>query len=130
QLALHETLTGLGKQPRLAIASNLPPRYDFLDPERRVIEDFKSANFTDRDSVLVLDTGTWNQLGEFGNWLKASPLPRAVVDHHRTQDDLGGLQLVDIAAESTGRLAHEIIRALGAKVSPGVANHLFVAMAT
>jgi phosphoesterase RecJ-like protein len=130
QLALHETLTGLGKHPRVAIASKLPPRYGFLDPKRRVIEDFRPANFADCDSVVVLDTGTWNQLGEFGDWLKTSPLPRAVVDHHRTQDDLGGLQMVDVAAESTGRLAHEIIRALGAKVTPTVANHLFMAVAT
>jgi phosphoesterase RecJ-like protein len=130
QLALHETLTGLGKKPRTAIASKLPPRYSFLDPDRTLIEDFRPANFTDRDCVLVLDTGTWNQLGEFGDWLKTTSLPRAVVDHHRTQDDLGGLRLVDVAAESTGRLAREIIKALGAKLTPAVANHLFMAMAT
>ena len=130
QLALHQTLTGFGKHSRVAIASKLPPRYAFLDPTRQVIEDFRPANFADRDSVVVLDTGTWNQLGDFGDWLKASSLPRAVVDHHRTQDDLGGLRMVDIAAESTGRLAHEIILALGAKVSPPVANYLFMAVAT
>ena len=130
QLALHDALTALGKRPRVAIASKLPPRYAFLDPDRKIIEDFKPANFADRDSVLVLDTGTWNQLGDFGDWLKASPLPRAVVDHHRTQDDLGGPRYVDIAAESTGRLAHEIIRALGASVSASAANHLFMAVAT
>jgi bifunctional oligoribonuclease and PAP phosphatase NrnA len=130
QLALHETLAAIGKKPRVAIASPLPPRYAFLDPERKVIEDFKPASFVDRDSVLILDTGTWNQLGEFGDWLKTTPLPRAVVDHHRTQDDLDGLQLVDVASESTGRLAHEIIRALGAKLTPAVANHLFMAVAT
>jgi len=130
QLALHETLAGLGKKPRVAIASKLPPRYAFLDPGRAVIEDFRPANFADRDCVLVLDTGTWNQLGEFGDWLKTTTLPRAVVDHHRTQDDLGGLRLVDVAAESTGRLAREIISALGVKLTRTVANHLFMAMAT
>lgn len=130
QLALHETLSALGKKPRVAIASKLPPRYSFLDPDRKLIEDFRPANFADRDSVLVLDTGTWNQLGEFGDWLKTTTLPRAVVDHHRTQDDLGGLQLVDVASESTGRLAREIIAALGVKLTPGVANHLFMAVAT
>src|SRR5262249_23499138 len=122
QLALHDALTRLGKQPRVAIASKLPPRYLFLDPGRTVIEDFKPAKFADRDCVLVLDTGTWNQLGDFADYLKTSPLPRAVVDHHRTQDDLGGLQMVDIGAEATGRLAHEIIRALGAEISPRAAN--------
>lgn len=130
QLALHDALTALGKKPRVAIASKLLPRYEFLDPKRLVIEDFRPAAFADRDCVVVLDTGTWNQLGDFGKWLQASPLPRAVVDHHRTQDDLGGLRMVDITAEATGRLAHEIIVALGAPLSAAAAHHLFMAVAT
>jgi phosphoesterase RecJ-like protein len=130
QLALHEALLAVGKHPRVAIASKLLPRYEFLDPGRKVIEDFKPAAFTDRDCVVVLDTGTWNQLGDFGDWLKASPLPRAVVDHHLTQDDLGGEAFVDTKAEATGRLAYEIIRALGAPIGPEAANHLFMALAT
>jgi phosphoesterase RecJ-like protein len=120
----------MGKHPRVAIASKLIPRYEFLDPKREVIEDFKPSQFTDRDCVVILDTGTWNQLDDFGDWLKKSPLPRAVVDHHRTQDDLGGLQFVDISAEAAGRLAHEIIVALGVPVSPYAAHHLFMAIAT
>lgn len=130
QLALHDVLRGLGKTPRVAIPSKLPARYEFLDPRRTTIEDFKPAAFTDCDCVVVLDTGTWNQLGDFGDWLKASTLPRVVVDHHRTQDNLGGQQFVDITAESTGRLAHEIITALGVPIRPTVANHLFMAVAT
>lgn len=132
QLALREVLTDLGKKPRVAIASKLPPRYEFLDPGRKVVEDFRlpGDTFQDCDCIVVLDTGTWNQLGDFGDYMKASPLPRAVVDHHRTQDDLGGLQFVDVTSESTGRLAYEITRALGVSPSPRAANHLFMAMAT
>ncbi|MCE9561313.1 MAG: bifunctional oligoribonuclease/PAP phosphatase NrnA [Planctomycetes bacterium] len=130
QLAIHSALVAIGKKPRVAIASKLLPRYAFMDPKREIIEDFKPAAFTDRDCVVVLDTGTWNQLGDFGDWLKTSPLPRAVVDHHRTQDDLGGLQLVDITAEATGRLAYEIIQALGAPISKDAANNMFMALAT
>ncbi len=132
QLALHDALTAIGKKPRMAIASKLLPRYEFLDPKRTVIEDFRPAAFTDCDCVVVLDTGTWNQLGDFGKWLQASPLPRAVVDHHRTQDDIAspGLQFVDITAEAAGRLSYEIIRALGAPISPTAAHCLFMAIAT
>jgi phosphoesterase RecJ-like protein len=53
-----------------------------------------------------------------------------VIDHHRTQDDLGGLRFVDVTAESTGRLAHEIVTALGVPLTPRMANHLFMAVAT
>lgn len=131
QLALADALKSLGKHPRVMIASLLPPRYTFLDPDRAVIEDFRKPKtpLADRDSIVVLDTGTWNQLGDFASYLKESPLPRVVVDHHRTQDDLGGQAFVNIEAESTGRLAFEIIEALGAPLSPAAANHLFLALA-
>src|SRR5262249_22172060 len=120
-----------GKAPRVMIASKLPPRYAFLDPGRTVIEDFhRAANVTECDCVVVLDTGTWNQLDGFGEWLKASPVPRAGVDRHRPQDDRGGLQRVDTTAESTGGLTYEIIRALGAPIGTEAANHLFLAVAT
>jgi|SRR5579883_608393 len=130
QLALHDALTTLGKKPRVAIASKLLPRYEFLDPKRTIIEDFRPAAFADRDCAVILDTGTWNQLGDFGKWLQKSPLPRTVVDHHRTQDDIGGLRLVDPSAEATGRLTYEIIRALGVPISQYAAHHLFMAVAT
>ena len=131
QLALREALLEIGKFPRVVIASKLPPRYAFMDPGRTLIEEFRHGDFADRDCVVVLDTGTWNQLDGFGDYLKARPeLPRAVVDHHRTQDDLGGLAMVDVTAEATGRLAHEIIRALGAPITPETAAHLFMAVAT
>jgi len=132
QLALRDALLRAGKRPRVAIASKLPPRYGFLDPKREVIEDFRGAgeNFADCDCVVVLDTGTFNQLGDFGDYLKKRDVPRAVVDHHRTQDDLGGLRFVDISAESTGRLAYEITRALGLTPTAEAANHLFMAVAT
>lgn len=133
QLALAEALRQLGKSPRVAIASKMLPRYDFLDPGRTEIEDFRSPGdaFKTCDLAVVMDTGTWNQLGDFGTFLKGNPtLPRAVVDHHRTQDDLGGLRFVDTSSESAGRLSYEIVRALGATITPRMANHLFMAVAT
>jgi phosphoesterase RecJ-like protein len=129
QLALADALGRLGKAARVAIASRLPPRYAFLDPGRTVIEDFHPDRFRPADAIFVLDTGTWGQLGEFGPWLRTQNVSKAVIDHHRTQDDLGGLQFVDVSAEATGRLAYEIIRALGAPLSPAAAHYLFMAVA-
>jgi phosphoesterase RecJ-like protein len=40
------------------------------------------------------------------------------------------LAFVDTSAEATGRLTYEILRALGAPVSPAAANFLFAALAT
>jgi len=56
-------------------------------------------------------------------------VPRAVIDHHMTQDDLGALRLVDTTAEATGRLVFEAINALGGPLSPAAAHSLFIALA-
>jgi bifunctional oligoribonuclease and PAP phosphatase NrnA len=130
-LALAETLRAMGKQTDQVVASAIPSRYDFLDPDRLVTrfhspgDEYRSAEL-----VIVLDTGTWNQLGDFGEFLRSVPTPRLVIDHHLTQDDLGGPQLVDTSAEATGRLAFEAIAALRRPLTPTSAHCLFVALAT
>jgi phosphoesterase RecJ-like protein len=129
-LALAEGLHQLGKRTQLVVASILPPRYDFLDPERQVRrfhlpgDEYRAAGV-----VLVLDTGTWNQLGEFGTFLQSWQGPRAVIDHHLTQDDLQALRFVDTSAEATGRLVFEALLALGQPLTPRMAHCLFVALA-
>jgi phosphoesterase RecJ-like protein len=130
QLALADALGQLGKESRLVIASTWPPRYDFLDPEKR-IERFGTPGdrWRDTDAVIVLDTGTWGQLGDFGPFLRELPVPRVVIDHHLSQDDLGALRLVDTTAEATGRLVFEAVRALGVPLTPAMANRLFAAVA-
>lgn len=129
--ALSLTLRQLGKQTRLLIPTHLPQRYAFLDPEGEFVQfDKQPPGFLDGlEALLILDTGTWNQLGKVGEWLRQTPVPRLVIDHHLTQDDLGGERIVDASAEATGRLAYEAILALGCPVTPDAASALFVALA-
>jgi phosphoesterase RecJ-like protein len=129
-LALADALESQGKSVRMTVASTLPPRYDFLDPAKRIRQFAPPADeYREADAVIVLDTGTWNQLGDFGTLLRTLHVPKLVLDHHLTQDDLGGARLVDTTAEATGRLVYEGIRALGLQPSPTAAHCLFVALA-
>jgi bifunctional oligoribonuclease and PAP phosphatase NrnA len=129
-LALADLLERHGKTVQMTVASAIPPRYDFLDPEKRVRrfalpgEAYRSA-----DAAIVLDTGTWNQLGDFGTFLRTLAVSKVVIDHHPTQDDLGALQLVDTSAEATGRLVFEAVTALGGPLTEKAAHCLFVALA-
>jgi phosphoesterase RecJ-like protein len=129
-LALDAALRQQGKEVHLLIASPMPARYQFLDPDRR-IQQFQTPTEALRsvDAALVLDTGTWNQLGDFGPFLRELPAAKAVIDHHQTQDDLGGQRFVDVSAEATGRLVYEAITALGTPFTPRMAQDLFVALA-
>jgi len=129
-LALAETLEQHGKQCDLVIASTFPPRYDFLDPNRRIARFVPPGDhWRAAEAVLILDTGTWNQLDSFGPFLREINVAKAVIDHHQTQDDLGALRFIDVTAEATGRLTREAIAALGYPLTPSVASHLFVALA-
>ena len=129
-LALADALERQSKEVRLVIASSFPSRYNFLAPHGR-IELFHTAGDALRSAqvIVVLDTGTWNQLGDFGPSLKSSTAAKVVIDHHQTQDDLGALRFVDTNAEATGRLVYQAVTALGEPLTPAAANYLFVALA-
>src|SRR5262249_49920233 len=129
-LALGEALRLRGKEVRCIISSAWPPRYDFLDPDK-TIERFTLPGDTWRgcDAVTILDTGTWNQLGDFGTFLPQLSAAKVVIDHHLSQDELGAIRFVDTSAEATGRLIYEAVQALGGPLTPGMAHNLFAAVA-
>jgi phosphoesterase RecJ-like protein len=129
-LALAEVLQQQGKEVHMVIASSFPPRYRFLDPQARIQQLTPPGDaWRQAEVVIVLDTGTWNQLATFGPFLRALPAAKVVIDHHQTQDDLGALRLVDTTAEATGRLVFEAIAALGVTLPAAAANALMVAVA-
>ena len=129
-LALADALEQRGKSVSLVVASVIPPRYDFLDPARRIQRfELPGDACRDAETAVVLDTGTWNQLGDFGTFLRTLAVPKVVIDHHMTQDDLGAVRFVDTSAEATGRLVYEAVAALGGPLTPQSAHCLFVALA-
>jgi phosphoesterase RecJ-like protein len=129
QLGMADALSQIGKSARCVIGSSFPERYRFMDPDR-AIERYSDTNdaFKWADAVIVLDTGTWNQLGDCGPPLRGTNAPKFVIDHHMTQDDLGATRLVDVGVEATGRLVWDAFRALGKSPSAAAATSLFAAL--
>lgn len=131
EIALAEVLRQLGKSVQLLIGSPMPERLHFLDPEQRIqLYEAPGQRWVDCDAIVIVDTGTWNQLGDFADFLRTQPIERCVIDHHRTQDDLGGLQLVDVSAEANVRLIYEAAGALHVPLTPTMATALFVGLAS
>jgi phosphoesterase RecJ-like protein len=129
-IALEEALRGLGKEVRMVIASHVATRYFFLSAVERVeFFELPGERWRNTDAVIILDTGAWAQLSSFGTFLRTLDVPKLVIDHHQTQDDLGAVRLVDTSAEATGRLVFEALRALQAPMTKSIANHLFLALA-
>lgn len=131
-LGLSEALKQLGKQTQVVIPSPLPPRYYSLINRSEVLEydTQQEAAIGTVDAVIIVDTGTWNQLGKFGDWMRRQNVPKLVIDHHRTQDDLHAERMVDIEAEACGRLIYQAAQALGVGCNKAMASHLFMALST
>jgi bifunctional oligoribonuclease and PAP phosphatase NrnA len=132
EVGLACALKQFGKQARVAVASDLGPRYEFANSVSTPIERFRAPGneFRDTDAIIVVDTGTWSQLGDFGPFMRSMSCAKAVIDHHRTQDDLGAIRFVDTGAEAAGRLVYEATLALGVPLTEEAANAIFLALAT
>lgn len=129
--ALGEALESLGKKVDRVIPSRIPPQYEFLDPDRRIsVFAPPGDQWRPCDALIVLDTGTWNQLADVGPFVRTFAGEKAVIDHHGTSDDLGAVRFVNVGAESTGRLAAEAIQSLGVTLTPTMAANLLAAVAT
>lgn len=128
-LAMAILLEKLGKSAKVALVGPCPAQYMFLLSGHIPLNIQLYPIPTETDALLVLDTGTWNQLGVGANWLKQNPIPRVIIDHHRTQDDLGGPAIVNTAAEATAAMVLDYFK--HNKITPchSAATSLFTALA-
>jgi phosphoesterase RecJ-like protein len=133
ELALARGLRSLGKEVRIVNSDPVPGRYAFLDPEGD-IERWRPAAFDgvmrEADAVFVLDISRWERLGELGGLVREAGGTRVCIDHHPCEDGFGEIHIIDTAASATGELVYELLVALGAPLSRGILEPLYVAILT
>lgn len=135
EVAMAHGLLRMGKDIRCVNTSALPPRYDFLDPDRRLLHHYQEGGesnylLKDAQALIILDLSSWSQLGRFGDWVKKFKGPKLVIDHHVSRDaDLAQHFLVDTSIEATGRLVFEALNHLKITINRDMATGILTAMA-
>lgn len=132
-LAMALVLEQLGKQASIVADFDVPPRYQFLDPDKKIQRlgrDAAKDRLPPFDVLMVLDTSAWAQLGAMGDVIRSTSARKIVLDHHVSADDLGAELFRDTRAEATGRLVFEAAQHLGATLTPRIATLMFAALAT
>ena len=81
------------------------------------------------DAVLALDTSVKNRLGTVLGAISGSPL-WICIDHHRSNEGYGDLNLIDASRPATGQILAEGFFAEGITVTPEMASNLFAAIST
>lgn len=135
--AMKRVLQGLGLDPAALVYDAVPPRYGFLD----AIGEFElwpagdTASIDARfDGILILDTCSWSQLEPVADYLRATRLPKVVVDHHATRDVLSvdradDVYAIDADSASACGLVFEWCQAMGWPIDCPAGEALFAGMA-
>jgi phosphoesterase RecJ-like protein len=82
------------------------------------------------DSIVILDTCAYGQLEPVAAWLRATRVPKFVIDHHQTRDNLADHYLIDESAAANCLILHDLATACGWSITLSAAEALFVGIAT
>ncbi|MGQ9788151.1 MAG: DHH family phosphoesterase [Candidatus Hadarchaeaceae archaeon] len=124
-VVLAEALSALGAQVKAAAADDLAAISEaVLTGFNRKIELSPELNF---DLAIFVDTSSFGHLGRYGENLKNSGIPFAVVDHHKPVEEIKKLANFyyvreDITSES--ELIYRILVEMGVNLTPEQASLL------
>jgi len=86
----------------------------------------------DADVIILLDTNTVQQLGEWGDRVKRSKAALIVIDHHASHPETEGLATLTVAdekASSTCEIVYRLFKEAEADLTPTEARALFLGIA-
>jgi len=135
---LKRVIESAGRKASAYVYDEIPKRYLFLN------DNFGFATWQTGDSktldgeldgIVIVDTCSWSQLGPAADYLRKSKLPKLIIDHHATNDDLvtdGAevLYVIDSSAASTCEIVYALLRANEFPIDPATAEALFAGIAT
>ncbi len=136
-IVMNDVLCALGKKVKPILPSPVPQWYEFLFAEKLPIlgkdvslQQLKNSQFGSFDLIVIVDTNSHSQLGDFDQYLKQVNIPVLVIDHHVTADGLGDIEIVDPTAAATGLIIFDLLKHAGWTITEKMAEALFVAVAT
>ena len=136
-VAICDVLSAQGKKVKPLLLSPAPEWYRFLLTEKVPVlgediqlEELKAGRFGEFDLVMILDTNSPGQLPKFKDYLKQNDKPVLVIDHHRTSDGFGAVELVEADAAATALVVLELLKYAGWEITGKMAEALFIAVAT
>ena len=115
-----------GSGVKLIKSDDLPRNFSFLSGIEHIEELKQDEEF---DLLIMLDCGDQDRIG---NKKTIIELAKNVVniDHHKSNQKYGDLNIVDIAASSTGEIVYKILEDLNFSMNNEIATCLYVAIST
>jgi len=127
-LGLTLGLRDLGKDVVMLLTGEapLPGEYGFLPLEE--VRREPPEDIAERVLVAV-DCASERRIGPDPAALEQAQLV-VDIDHHHDNTRFGGVNLIDADASSTAEIVSDVLRALGAEITPAIAEPLYVGLVT
>jgi bifunctional oligoribonuclease and PAP phosphatase NrnA len=127
-LATRLALDQLGKDSAMYLAGEnpLPAEYGFMRLDglvRRLPEDAPGR------VLLAVDCANEARIGPDPEVLQQAPLV-VNIDHHHDNTRFGDVNVIDATASSTGELLRDLFRELDVRLTPEIAEALYIALVT
>ncbi|MCP3951121.1 MAG: bifunctional oligoribonuclease/PAP phosphatase NrnA [Desulfobacterales bacterium] len=125
--AMGLALAALGKEITLHCASPIPAVYRFLPATNAITGGYdRGKNF---DTAVILDCGDFERVGPaFSEIENIETIIN--IDHHVTNTEFGNLAIVDTAACATAEILYRLIKALGIRITAGMATAIYTGIFT
>ena len=124
QLAMAYALEALGKTARCVARDPAPPQLQIF-PGVREIEIAPSVDGP-FDAAIVMECGDLSRTGVTG----IEKYPVINIDHHPGNTIYGAINWFDESAAACGEMVFDVIEALGVRLTPEIATHIYIAILT
>ncbi len=127
ELALRSVLIKLGKSVQVINTGKPSKEYHWLPGFDKIT--FDSYRHVSRryDAVFVLDSGTFDRLGEIREILIPN-VPIINIDHHPHSDYFGSINWVDPSVCATGEMIYRLIKKAKVFIDKDIATILYIAL--
>ena len=126
ELALALALRKMGKTVTILNADPVPQNLKFLSGADTVVFSEDGSKY---DVAVVVDCGSLERTGKVAAELR-KPRLMVIIDHHKTNEELGPLALIDTAAAAAGLLVYRVLVALGIEIDRDIAENIYTAILT
>ncbi len=127
-IGMHELLKQLGKDPVMFLsADEFPLPWEYRSMPLDGVQNEPPADLAQR-TVIFLDCGNIDRMPV--DFLQRDGVHIVNIDHHHDNTRFGTVNLVDAHASCTAEIVWEVAKALGAEITPAIADALYVGLVT
>ena len=126
QIALGNFLQNRGKKVMMVNQDEIPSRYRFLDPRRRIKKSFEGFH---PDLILILECSNLNRIGRLKDLIPGES--KVInIDHHPDNTLFGSINYLDTRASAIGEIIYDLLKSAGYTFDLNTVNALYTSILT